>query len=229
MQSLRDWGFQGIRLSELLDGWEGVSQLPSRPVVLTFDDGFRNLMDHAAPVLVDLDFRATVFVVAGHCGGTNDWSTDPHGIPRLPLLSWSDLGNLIGAGFEVGAHSMTHPSLPRLTLKDADREIAGSKEVLEQRVGQPVNVFAYPYGLASSENRAMAKAHYRAACGVGLGRTRPSDDRYCLRRIEMYYFRNPSIFRLFPTALGTTYLGLRAVGRTFKSVLPAFGRATGPR
>ena len=87
------------------------------------------------------------------------------------------------------------------------------------RCAQPVTVFAYPYGLASPENRAQAKSHYRAACGVGLGRARSGGDRYRLRRIDMYYLRSPSLFRLFPTPLGRAYLGLRAVGRSCRSAL----------
>lgn len=229
MLALHEWGYQGVRLGSLLDAWEGEALLPRRPVVLTFDDGFRNLLDHAVPVLTEVGYQATVFVVAGHCGGMNDWPTNPSSVPRMRLLSWSDLHDLVQAGFEVGAHSITHPMLPRLTPEEAAQEIAGSKEMLQQRLGQPVTVFAYPYGQASPETRALTKSHYRAACGVGLGRARPSDDRYCLRRIEMYYFRNPSLFRLFPTTLGRTYLGLRAVGRTFRSALRACGSATGPR
>lgn len=217
--ALREWGYQGITLGELLDGWEGRTTLPRRPVVLTFDDGFRNVLDHAAPVLAQAGFRATVFVVAGHCGGMNDWPGDPASIPRLPLLSWAELRDLAGGSFEVGAHSLTHPSLPRLAAADAEREIAGAKLVLQDHLGRPVNVFAYPYGLASLANRAAARVHYRAACGVALGRARRGDDRSCLRRLDMYYLRNPSLFRFFPTALGRAYLGLRAAARACRSAL----------
>src|SRR5262245_57925953 len=90
MEALSDWGFQAIRLGDLLDAWEGERPLPRQPVVLTFDDGFRNLRDCAVPVLEKLNFRATVFAVAGHCGGNNDWPSQIAGVPRLPLLSWSE-------------------------------------------------------------------------------------------------------------------------------------------
>lgn len=228
MRALSDWGYQGIRLSDLLDGWEGKSQLPPRPVVLTFDDGFRNVLDHAVPVLTELGFRATVFVVAGHCGGMNDWPTDPASIPRLPLLSWSDLSAMARDGFEVGAHGMTHAPLPRLSAEDAEREIAGSQRIMEQELGRPVTTFAYPYGMASPANRALANSCYRAACGVRLGWARRSDDPFRLRRIEMYYLRNQTFFRLFPTSLGRTYVGLRAIGRTCRYALQAIGCVAGP-
>src|SRR6266480_6947225 len=86
MNSLAQRGFAGISLSELIDAWDGVGNLPPRPVVLTFDDGFANLLEHAAPLLSELRFRATIFVVSGRCGQTNDWPNQAADIPRLPLL-----------------------------------------------------------------------------------------------------------------------------------------------
>src|SRR5207253_9311600 len=139
------------------------------PVVLTFDDGFRNLWDHAVPVLGELDFRATIFAVAGHCGGKNDWPSQISSVPHLPLLSWSELRELAGAGFEVGAHGIMHAPLPTLGKTEAEREILGSKQILQEHLGQEVSVFAYPYGLAAAAHRSMAAAHYRCACGTGLG------------------------------------------------------------
>src|SRR5436190_23997767 len=62
MHSLARRGFVGISMSELLDGWDDIAPLPARPVVLTFDDGFANLLDYAAPILSELGFRATIFV-----------------------------------------------------------------------------------------------------------------------------------------------------------------------
>src|SRR5262245_61399258 len=191
MEALKGWGFQGLALSDLLDAWEGKSALPKRPVVLTFDDGFRNLLEHAAPVLQAVDFRATVFVVAGKCGETNDWPAGIPGIPRLPLLSWSDLRDLAQAGWEIGSHTMSHRPLTEITEKEAERETAGSQDVLQQSLGRAVTVFAYPYGLARSSDRALARTTYRASCGVVLGRARAGDDRTWLRRIDAYYYRHP--------------------------------------
>lgn len=224
MKLLHHWGFKGIRLADLLDAWEGKRSLPSQPVVLTFDDAFHNLWDHALPVLEELDFRSTIFAVAGHCGGKNDWPSQIPGIPRLPLLSWPELRKLAAAGFEIGAHGITHTPLPTLSEGEAELEVGGAQAILQEHLGQSVTVFAYPYGLANAVHRRLVAAHYRGACGTDLGVAWPSDDRYWLRRVEMHYYRAPALFRLFPTRLGRTYLGLRAFGRTcrrlFFSVLP---------
>lgn len=213
MRSLRARGFSAVRLGDVLDAWDGRAARPPRPVALTFDDGFRSVCDSAAPVLEELGFRATIFAVAGHCGGRNDWPSQPPDAPLQPLLSTSELRGLADRGFEIGAHGVTHAPLDRLDAAAAEQEIAGSKRKLEDVLGLPVTLFAYPYGVASPAVRELVRAQYRAACSAELRLARPSDDRHWLGRIDMYYFRDPALFRLFGTPLGRAYLGLRRVGR----------------
>jgi peptidoglycan/xylan/chitin deacetylase (PgdA/CDA1 family) len=218
MVILRERGFHGIGLGHLLSGWQGRRDLPRRPVVLTFDDGFRSVLEEAVPVLTELGFSATIFVVAGYCGGTNDWPSQPPALPRLPLLSWADLRALGAAGLEIGAHGLTHAPLTHLSAREAGREIVGSKAILEEKLGRPVVTFAYPYGLAGRAHRDLAATHYRGACGVTLRRARFKDDRCRLPRIEMYYFRRMSCFRILFTPLGRAYLRCRAAGRVCRAL-----------
>jgi peptidoglycan/xylan/chitin deacetylase (PgdA/CDA1 family) len=213
MQRLREWGYVGLRLSDLIDAWEGKTTLPAKPVVITFDDGYASVLEHAATILFEVGFKATVFVVTSCCGRENDWPSQPAGIPRLPMLSWSALKELPAAGLEVGAHTMTHPPLTRLSSREAAREIVGSKQTLEDRLARAVDVFAYPYGLQDQRHRDVAAAHFRAACTTHFGKARATDDRHHLRRIDAFYVRPTSIFGLFPTPLGWAYLRLRSAGR----------------
>ena len=219
MRILARRGFAGISLSDLLDGWEGKGQLPVRPVVLTFDDGFANLLEHAAPLLSELRFHATIFVISGCCGQTNNWPNQASGIPRLPLLSWSELAQMAAAGFEVGAHSVTHRRLTEISQAEAEREIVESKVAIEDRLGQSVQTFAYPFGLFNRANCDVAREHFRAACSAKLGRARSTYDRHCLPRLDVYYLRRPALFRVFETLAGRTYLALRGAGRTARSEL----------
>jgi len=216
MHALRDAGFSGIALRRLVDGWEGRAPLPPRSVVLTFDDAFRNFAESARPTLEALGFGATVFAVAGRCGGTNDWPGQLARIPRLPLLSAADLRELATAGFEIGSHGLTHAALDGLSTAEAEREVAGSKRALEDIVGRAVEVFAYPYGKGNGAVRAVAAAHYRASCGVELAAARAGDDRHRLPRIDVYYLRHPRVFRTLGTPLGRGYLALRAAGRRLR-------------
>lgn len=216
MGSLRDKGFSGISLGRLLDAWEGRAPLPARPAVLTFDDAFRNFGEAARPVLEAAGFSATVFAVAGRCGGTNDWPGQLARVPRLPLLSAAELRDLAGAGFEIGSHGLTHAALDGLSADEAEREVVGSKRALEDALGRPVEVLAYPYGRTSAGVRGLAAAHYRASCGIELGAAGAGHDRHELPRIDVYYLRRPGLFRTLGTPLGRGYLALRGLGRRLR-------------
>ncbi|HUG52165.1 MAG TPA: polysaccharide deacetylase family protein [Vicinamibacteria bacterium] len=225
--ALRERGYQGLTLGELLDGWDGRSALPPRPVVIAFDDGYRNVLEHAGPVLQDAGFRATVFAVAGLLGNENTWDHPWSSIPRLPLLSTGELRELGAAGFEVGAHGVTHACLTDLGSEAAEREIVGSGDLLAEAVGQPVTVFAYPYGKAGPDHRRTAQARYRAACGTSLARAEPGQ-RYLLSRIDAYYLRDPRAFRLLGTAAGELYVVLRALGRSGRALAGRWLRRPAP-
>jgi len=213
MRVLRDRGFQGVALREVLDAWDGLAELPPRPLALTFDDAFRNVREVAAPALHELGFRATIFAVADYCGRTNAWPGQPPGVPILPLLSHAELRVLAAAGFEIGSHGVTHARLDRLSATAAEQEIAGSKRRLEDGLGQAVTAFAYPYGRADAFVRRCAAAQYRAACSDELRTAASGDDRHWLGRLDMYYFRGRLPLRLLGTAWGDGYVGSRRLGR----------------
>jgi peptidoglycan/xylan/chitin deacetylase (PgdA/CDA1 family) len=223
MQILTQRGFTGISLSALLDSWDGRGTLPPRPVVITFDDGFSNVLEHAAPRLSDLSFSATIFVVSGRCGQTNDWPNQAPNIPRLPLLSWSELGQLAAAGFEIGAHTVTHRALTEIPRSEAAKEIVESKMAIEDRLGQAVQNFAYPFGLFSRSICDVAREHFRGACTTKLERAKPTHDRQCLPRLDVYYLRRPIFFRMFETRPGRSYLALRGAGREMRNQLVRLG------
>ena len=112
MRSLSERGFTGITLETLLDAWEGHGTLPERPVVLTFDDGFRNVLEHGVPALMRHGFSGTVFIVTGWCGRKCDWPGQGDDIPRLPLLNWEEVVELSSAGLELAPHTVGHTRLP---------------------------------------------------------------------------------------------------------------------
>jgi peptidoglycan/xylan/chitin deacetylase (PgdA/CDA1 family) len=223
MQILAERGFSGITLSALLDRWDGRGTLPPRPVVITFDDGFANVFEHAAPHLSDVGFRATIFVVSGRCGLTNDWPNQAADAPRLPLLSWSELAQMATVGFEIGAHSVTHRPLTEIPQSEAAKEIVESKAAIEDQLGQAVQTFAYPFGLFDRAICKVAREQFRGACGTKLERAKPAHDRHCLPRLDVYYLRRPIFFRIFETPLGRSYLTLRAAGRGMRNELVRLG------
>jgi peptidoglycan/xylan/chitin deacetylase (PgdA/CDA1 family) len=212
-------GFRGIALGDLLEAWAGKAALPPRPLVLTFDDAFRSVAEHAAPVLSELGYRATVFAVAGYVGRTNDWPTQPGGVPRLPLCSWTELSGLHHGVAEIGGHGFDHrPLLESLDGAALRREVAESRRALEDGLGAPVTTFAYPYGVNGPRAREAVRESYRAACGVTLRKAAPRDDLHELGRIDAYYLRPPAAARAFGTPAGETYLWLRGLGRRLRGL-----------
>ena len=228
MEALRQRGFQGITLRELLAAWDGAPAPWPRPVVLTFDDGLRSVATEAAPVLREMGFRATVFAVAGRCGTDNQWAGQAAWAPRQDLLTAGDLATLVREGWEVGAHGLTHAALPGLTEAGREDEVVTSKRVLETQLGSEVTSFAYPYGLADRGVRALVGRHYQAACSTELATAQRRGDRHWLPRIDAFYVRRPELLRLLETTAGRAYLAARSLGRRLRRAVPlARGRAEG--
>ncbi len=219
MRSLSERGFTAVRLDALLDAWDGRGTLPERPVVVTFDDGFANVLEFGAPVLERYGFSATVFLVTDWCGKSSDWPGQGDGIPRLPLLNWDEVQQLVELGWEIAAHTANHVHLPQLAPELAQEELIRSKEALQERLGAPVSSFAYPYGDLDPGVVELAREQFRGAVSVRLATARRSDDRLQLPRLDVYYLRDPSLFKLLGTVRGSVYLGARTLARSGKRLL----------
>lgn len=212
MRALHESGVPVLPLAEAIRQWRRRS-LPGRAVVITFDDGFRSVLEKGLPVLLRYGFTATVFVVSDYCGRDNAWPTQPPGFVRGPLLSWSEVRALCAAGFGVGAHSRTHPDLTRLSPRQAEEEIAGSKRAIEDQAQAPVEAFAYPYGVYDERVRDLATAHFAVACSTRFGFARRESDLLALERLDAYYLKRPRLLeRLFSADVGA-YLACRRVLR----------------
>ena len=181
-------------------------------IAITFDDGFCNLLDHAVPVLERLRLPATIFVVSEYCGRNNNWPSQPHGVPDLPLLSWDKLSALPPL-ISLGAHTMTHPDLRRLSAEECERELCECQGQIEQHLGRPVRCLAYPYGASSPQVRSLADRHFELAVGTSLRFLSTRSSRLDLPRIDAYYLRGWfSLERLF-TESGSLYIGFQSLLR----------------
>jgi peptidoglycan/xylan/chitin deacetylase (PgdA/CDA1 family) len=135
MRFLRDWAADALTLDQVLEGRRGAA--------VTFDDGFKDCMEYALPVLREYRVPATFFIVAGRVGGTDAWMRVTS-MPEERLMDWDDLKRLLEAGHVVGSHTLTHGAL-------TEDEVLGSRALLEQKLGLPVRHFAYPRGEYSPE------------------------------------------------------------------------------
>lgn len=187
-----------------------LDQAVSRPgsVAITFDDGYRNLLDHAIPVLDRYKLPATIFLVSRFCGRTNNWPDQPSGaVPSLPLMSWEELKEL-PALISPGAHTATHRDLSRLPSAECESEFKECQDEIEQHLAKPARWLAYPYGTSSAGVRALAARHFDLAVGTSLRFLASGDDTLDLPRIDGYYLRAFAIERLF-TPEGGLYVAVR--------------------
>jgi peptidoglycan/xylan/chitin deacetylase (PgdA/CDA1 family) len=152
-----------------------------RVVGLSFDDGYRDVAEHALPVLERHGFHATVFVATGVTDGTATFSWYRR---QPPLLGWIDIIALDGdSPLSFEAHTVTHPNLTALDAETARREIVDSKHTLETRLGRAVAGFCYPAGLyGQRERRLVADAGFRAATTCEPGANASDGDTLTLRR-----------------------------------------------
>jgi peptidoglycan/xylan/chitin deacetylase (PgdA/CDA1 family) len=181
MAWLSEAGFQTITLDDLLAADE--RPLPVRSVVLTFDDGYQDFADHAAPILVEFGFTAHLFLVADLVGKTSDWDAERFGI-RIPMFDWDTARRLESQGFHCEAHTLTHERLAGLAADELRGQIAKSRERLRRELGRDVNHFAYPYGsFDEAAVRMVRESGYRSACTVQRGLATHRNDPFQLPRI----------------------------------------------
>lgn len=171
---LKQLGYHPVTVGEIAAAMEGKATLPERPIVLTFDDGWREQYDVAFPILQRYRMRATFFV-----------STSFVGYPRF--MTWEELAEMRDAGMEIASHGRKHVNLADADDQEAWREVARSREVLEEKLGVSAISFAYPFGGYRKGLPAMLdRAGYQIAVGVGGSSAvhRPGS-RYYFRRMEV--------------------------------------------
>lgn len=182
---LSDEGFSGHSVRELVTALDGGDRLGEKPVIITFDDAYRDFHANALPVLTRHGYSATVYVTTGYIGTSTNPLTGDRKHHR-PTLSVEQLADLVAAGIECGAHSHTHPQLDDLPPARLASEVRQPKEILEDRLQTPVLTFAYPYGYHDQPAKeAVAAAGYRAACRVGNLACPIDADRFALPRLTV--------------------------------------------
>lgn len=160
-------GYKTISLEELLtSSWE-------KKFVITFDDGYKDVIENAYPILKRFDFKAMVFLIANDIG-------------KEGYLNWPDIKILEKAGWSFGSHTLTHRNLLSLTEEEAEKEIAQSKEELDYKLKNPVNFFSYPAGKFNQDIIKIVKnAGYKGAVTTLNGKDNKIENIYQLKRIRI--------------------------------------------
>ena len=154
-----------------------------KPVLITFDDGYEGVYTYAYPILEKYAFTAIIFVTTGYIGRYNNWDTSPG--PRFKHLDWDHIRGMARGGIWFGSHGVNHTFLTKQSDSAARYEIGASKNMLEDKLGQPVHFFSYPYGdyddrITNFVREAGYKAAFslrpellKAGCAVGARGSAP--------------------------------------------------------
>jgi peptidoglycan/xylan/chitin deacetylase (PgdA/CDA1 family) len=172
---LAENGFTAITLQDLLYhltlGWP----LPARPIVLTFDDGYRDAYENAFPILQKYGFVGTFFIITDRI---------TYGDPNY--ATWDQIIEMHNAGMDIQSHTRTHPDLRGQSDVELLWQIQGSKEAIEARMAKEVHFFCYPSGRYDDATiRALKKYGYWAAVTTEYGATHTVGELFTLKRTRI--------------------------------------------
>lgn len=179
--ALERGGYRPVSPTEYLAWRLGQAELPERAVMITFDDGYADIADHALPVLSRHGFASCVFVVTGRFGETNTWDEELGSEP-LRLLGLPQTMDAQQQGAELGGHSRTHPNLTAVPAERLREEVDGCRTDLERLTGRPPVAFAYPWGEADEREVAEVRKAFPLAFSTAEGLNYLGTDAHMLRR-----------------------------------------------
>ena len=175
MTWLRGHGYHAITQAQLFAALEKGKKLPAKPVMITFDDGYRDVLTNAAPWLERLGMPATAYVITSRISNGD-----------VSFLTWAQLEALEKSGVEIGSHTVHHSELPSLSDPTALQELIQSRRALEQHLHHPVQSFAYPAGKFNEHSEGLARqAGYVLAVTTQPGATQDARAPFALHRYEV--------------------------------------------
>jgi peptidoglycan/xylan/chitin deacetylase (PgdA/CDA1 family) len=172
-----DWlaanGFHPIDFNDVRQYFAGQNPLPAKPIVLTFDDGYRDFYTNAYPILWAHHFKAVSYVISGYVGGPN-------------YMTWDMVRELDAHGIEIGAHTFSHIDLTKASATELHRQLVDSEGDFVQELGHPVLDFCYPAGKYNSVvTAAVQAAGYQTATTTEMGTLHSMTDRFTWSRVRV--------------------------------------------
>jgi len=197
MEYLQRSGYHVLSESEYLEWLDG-RPLKRRSVLLTFDDGYVSIQQHAAPLLARLGMSGVCYVCPGLLGGRSTWMGEPS---WHELMDADQLAEIVDAGITLGIHGHDHRAMDSLTFSELEKHTRGAADLLEEQTGVRARTLAYPYGYHS----ATARQAVSASGLEGAFAIYRSAGRWALPRVDINSVDTPRTFRLklasvYPTA-----------------------------
>jgi len=194
MRLLKLLGYKGLSIRELTPYLTG--KKTGKVFGITFDDGYLNNLQNAAPLLQSLSYSSTCYIVSGLLGSTNKWDQEL-GVTQVPLMNKLEINRWISLGQDIGCHTSTHPDITSCSTNNLEIEIKQSKEALEHEFGIDVEDFCYPYGFYSErEKDAVKKYGFKTATTTSRSRAHEKDNLLELPRVHIFRSTRLHLFML---------------------------------
>ena len=166
--------------------FDEVSSSNKRSFIMTFDDGYKDLISNCLPLLKKYNFKGTCFLVSDKIGKINDWDEENKNIQTKRIMDKSDIHIWIKNGMKIGSHSKNHKKLTKIDHHELAEEISSSKVDLEKLIGEEIVSFCYPYGKFNLDVINEVKKNYTYALTTLRSRYDPNKhDKYLIPRIDM--------------------------------------------
>ncbi|MBN1871088.1 MAG: polysaccharide deacetylase family protein [Candidatus Omnitrophica bacterium] len=205
MQYLKDNGFTTISLNDLLF-IENEDKLPKKPILLTFDDGHISHYDTVLPILKELGFRGTFFLVVNDMGRPN-------------RVSWNQVQLMKKNKMDIGSHGVHHEIMHKYSYQNLIIELKSSKLELEEKLGEEIVSFAIPRGLYSHKISNVARGMgYKLVFTSSAGNINLYSNPYCLRRMGVRRDYSMGVFKSIVN-METSYILKRRLGQLCKDMV----------
>ena len=178
MQWLQDNGYTSITQMQLYRALEEGKPLPDKPVMITFDDGYRGIATIAAPIMTRVEMVGTAYVITDRIANLK--KTAP------TWMTWSQLRTLEQRGWDIGSHTVAHTEIPSMTPEAGLKTLRASRFALEKHLAHPVQWFCYPAGSVDPASVELVKqAGYVLATTTKSGDVHSAADPLQLSRIRI--------------------------------------------
>ena len=179
MEYLHNQGYNTITLAQLYDYLENGTELPNKPIVITFDDGYVDNYKNVLPILKEYNMKATLFMIS-------DAANTPG------FVSTEQMHQMEAGGFDIQGHTNHHKILTKIAPTELPDALLGGKTSLEGILGEPIEYLAYPGGFNDMLIQYVTKqSGYKMAFTVQPGTVQPGDNLYALNRLAIFQGDTP--------------------------------------
>src|ERR1700759_580383 len=195
MRYLHESGFQTLSPADVFANGETSIRIARKPVIITFDDGFRDFYTNAQPILAKYGFTAIVYLPTAYIQKTIAT------FKGLDCLTWDEVRELSRAGVLFGSHTVTHPVLKEVSHDQLEAELRDSKATIENELGFAIDSFAYPYAYPQQNREfvqrlrgVLVDAGYQNGVSTIIGSTQGIGHRFFLQRLPATSWDDPTFF-----------------------------------